>query len=79
VDKMALSTTVVLDPSPSRSEWTTSCKFFATPKILGDPVFAVTSTYSMLIVAATVFGFFTFTPNSRHVSNLLHETFDLSI
>ncbi len=64
MDKVALSTTVVPDLSPSRFEWTTSCKFFASAKISRDPILAVTSTSSMLIVVATIFGFLTFTPDS---------------
>jgi hypothetical protein len=36
-------------------------------KNLGDPVLAVTFTFSMLIMAAIIFGFFTFT----HLFNML--------
>ncbi len=56
---------------------------FCNTKNLGDLVLVVTSTSSMLIVATTVFGFFTFKPSSQHASNccmkLYTLTFNLSI
>jgi hypothetical protein len=58
VDKVAFSTIVVPYPNPSRSEWTTSCKFFATPRISRDPVLIVTSTSLMLIMATIVYRVF---------------------
>ncbi len=83
MDKVAFSTTVVPYPSPSRYEWTTSCRLFATPRILGDPILVVTSTFSMLIMVPIVFGFLTFTPSSQHASNCCMKlstlAFNLSI